>query len=303
MIQAHLDKKLWIITGKGGVGKSTLAESLAQESSAKGKKVLWLKITNAGQDENIVEQNLTRISLNPYETLKEYIDYKIPVKALSRLLSENTVMEALFKISPGLTDLALIGKAVFEAQNQDWDLVVFDAPSTGHGIGMFYAPMIYEKIFSRGTLHEDNQNIIQFLRDPSQTSIFLITLPEEMPLAETTELHGHLTQKLQLPIGGLFFNRLHTLKNQNEFPEDVYQRIEQSYLKPLDYHYQKAFYEQKECRDFSFPQTLPQYGVPEFFEHDHQNLVQCFRRSLENSGELLKAFHDFKKPGSYTHER
>lgn len=290
MMKQYLDKKLWIVTGKGGVGKSSLATSLAIYASSHGKKVTLYRIGTGSESKYLQNRSVDEKFLEADECLKKYIEYKVPIKPISHFISHHKIFEALFKISPGLGDMSVIGRVVFEAgldSQSESDLVILDAPATGHGIGMLFSPTIYSKIFSRGPIHKDTEEINGFIKNPDLTSLFLITLPEEMPLTETLELQKEL-EALDLSPSEVFVNRLHVMPFPKELgPSEVS-------TKAFEFHQKKLSTEIDHCHRWFSEQITNSSLIPEFpFSENHEKYWDYWTHFLDKK---INSFEDFEKP-------
>ncbi len=219
LLKELLKKKLWFITGKGGVGKTCVATALGLFAAKYGKKTLLIETHNStrlsdifahqacGYHETNLQKNLSLIQINSQEAFKEYALRQIHFAILYRGLFENRFVKNFMEGTPGLTELLTIGK-VWDLIIQDkYDLVIVDAPATGHALAMLDVPQTVATAIRVGPLKTKADAILALLQDPLATSVMLVTLCEEMPIRETLESIEKL-QKNQIPLGPIFANQL-----------------------------------------------------------------------------------------------
>ncbi len=225
------DKRFVIIGGKGGTGKSTVCAAIALAAARAGRRVLVAELNvrekvpqlfgadaSGYEPKRIFETGagwVESANIIPDECLREYGVMKLKLKRLYRLVFENDVMQRITRMIPGLNELLILGKAMFlESETIDhgrrprWDLLVVDAPATGHGISMFRLPQVILDVIPAGPLAEDARRIMDLLRDERRTSFNIVTLPEEMAVQEAGELRAQLRDVLRMPAGFLFVNAL-----------------------------------------------------------------------------------------------
>jgi len=220
---AFLDRRLVVVTGKGGVGKSTVAAALALVAARRGKRALVCEVNaeervapmlGAPPTGAVVREALPGIStvnVTPGESMREYGLHVLKVRALYDALFENRVVRYFLKVIPSLAELVMLGKILHEVRSQDggrprWDQVIVDAPSTGHAVQLLRVPAALLDTVPAGPLRRDAQWMQDLLVDPATTAVALVTLPEEMPVTEAVELDGQLRDLLHLPRGPLLVN-------------------------------------------------------------------------------------------------
>jgi anion-transporting ArsA/GET3 family ATPase len=204
------DRRLILVAGKGGVGRSTIAASIAAQLSARGKRVLLFE-TNAndrfgtyfdkppvGTDVVQLAPNLSAVNTNPAAALEEYGLMILKFRSVYEMVFENRVTRAFLRAVPGLDDYALLGKAWFHTQEEKrgkpvWDTVVFDMPASGHSVSMLRIPWVIVDTVPEGPLTRDARTVKELLCDPARTAAVLVTLAEEMPVNEACELETKLT--------------------------------------------------------------------------------------------------------------
>ena len=203
------DRRLVLVLGKGGVGRSTVAAALASANAARGKKTLLFE-TNANDrfgsyfdkppvGTSVVElaPNLSAVNTTPAAALAEYGLMVLKFQAVYDVIFENRVTKAFLRAIPGLDEYSILGKAWFHTTEttrgrQAWDTVVFDMPASGHAMAMLRIPWVITDTVPEGPLTRDARTIAALLRDPQRTCAIVVTLAEEMPVNEAVELEAKL---------------------------------------------------------------------------------------------------------------
>jgi len=219
-----LDRKFLFVVGKGGVGKTTVATGLALAASRRDKKVL-LALVNCkervsqlldtepiGHEIVTVAENLDVVNMTPDAALEEYGLMILKVKAVFNAVFKNRLVRAFLKGTPGLEAWSMLGKAFYHAcppkGEPDYDLVIVDAPATGHALDMLRVPFVIENVAPPGLLRRDAARAAKMFRDPERAGAVLVTLPEYMPASETIELSNALADELEIPVLHLVINRV-----------------------------------------------------------------------------------------------
>jgi anion-transporting ArsA/GET3 family ATPase len=158
-----------------------------------------------------VAPNLDVVNMDPKVALEEYGLMILKVRALYKAVFENRVVRNFLRGTPGIEAWSMLGKAFFHVSPPsgapDYDLVVLDAPATGHGLEMLRVPRVIHDVAPPGLLRREADRALEMFRDPRQAGAVLVTLPEDMPANETIELHNALVSELQMSIGALVVNR------------------------------------------------------------------------------------------------
>jgi anion-transporting ArsA/GET3 family ATPase len=217
-------RRFLIVTGKGGVGKTTVAAAEAHALAAKGKRVLIamchakerLSVMLGGpavtDEVGQVAPNIWAVNITPRRAIEEYGLLTLKVKLLYKTVFENRYTRAFLHGVPGLEEWAMLGKAWWHTSEKDaegnprYDVVILDAPATGHGLDMLRVPKIIVELVPPGILRRDAEAARALFQDPLRCGVILVTLPEEMPVTETVELAEALRGELSLPIAKLVVN-------------------------------------------------------------------------------------------------
>jgi anion-transporting ArsA/GET3 family ATPase len=223
-----LDKRLVIVTGKGGVGKTTVAVALGLRAAAEGKRTIVCEVasqenasrildhTTVGFHEVQVAENLWSISIDPDESMREYVLLQLKVRAMRDMLFRSRIFNYLAAATPGLKELVTIGK-IWELAQLDrkvksghkYDLVIVDAPATGHGVGFLETPRTFAAIARVGPIHSQAQRLDSFLTDHDKTGTAIVALPEEMPVNESAALEKTLRDEVGVAVDRIYLNGLY----------------------------------------------------------------------------------------------
>jgi len=223
-----LDKKLVFVTGKGGVGKSTVSLSLGLAAAARGKRTIVCEVSSqenasrvfqkgeVGFNEVQVTDNLWAISIDPDESMREYLLLQLKVRAMRDLLVRSRLFNYLAAATPGLKELVTIGK-IWELAQGDrkvkkgraYDLVIVDAPATGHGIGFLQTPRTFAGIARVGPIHSQAQELDRFITDHRTTGVAIVSIPEEMPVNESASLEQTLRDEVGVAVDRVYMNAMY----------------------------------------------------------------------------------------------
>jgi anion-transporting ArsA/GET3 family ATPase len=201
-------RRLVIVSGKGGVGKSTVSAAIGMASAGRGLRTLLIEVASQermsllfdqggpiGYHETPVYPALDAFSIDPQKALEEYLVSQLKVRAMVERLAGNRAFGTVTAAAPGLRELVTLDKIRRLVEAGRHDLVVVDAPATGHGLGFLKVPRTFTRVARMGPVHNRATAVAELLEDADRTAVVLVTTPEELPVSETLEaiadIDGH----------------------------------------------------------------------------------------------------------------
>jgi hypothetical protein len=224
-VGALLDKRLVVVTGKGGVGKTTVAAALGLAAARVGKRTIVAELSSQehvaalfgvegpGFREVELRENLYTISIDPEHAIEEYL--RVKAGPLADLLIHSRAFTGLAQATPGMRELVSLGKAWELAQPHrrtrgaaPYDLVILDAPASGHGLGLLRTPGTFAEVARIGPIAHQGRAIAASIGDRSFTGVLAVARAEEIPVTETLALRAALGRDLRLPLDAVVVNGL-----------------------------------------------------------------------------------------------
>jgi anion-transporting ArsA/GET3 family ATPase len=221
-----LDKRLVVVTGKGGVGKTTVAAALGLAAARRGKRTVVCEVAEQKRiptlfssentdGETEIAAGLFAISVDPERAKEEWLRYQLKSRTLAGVLGGSRLFQYLTAAAPGLSELVTIGKVWDLAQlerrtvGSAFDIAIVDAPATGHALAMLTAPRTFASVARLGPVGRQAEKIDRFLRDEASTGVLMTALPEEMPVNETVDFERSLRDELGIGVDRIVVNALH----------------------------------------------------------------------------------------------
>jgi anion-transporting ArsA/GET3 family ATPase len=230
-------RKLVLVTGKGGVGKSALTAAIARELAARGRRTLALEvdprenlhqlfdIAPSGGEIVPVADRLHLQNLKPRDVVDWVVRKQVKVEMLVQRVLNSPVYHRFVDGAPGLKELAILGHALRLVHGEapgapPLDTVVLDAPATGHGLFLLTAPRLYAEAIGHGPFADMAGEVAALLADGSSLGVVVVTTAEEMPVQEALELREGLAEKVGVVPDLLMVNGLYP-EAPGELPADL----------------------------------------------------------------------------------
>lgn len=205
-------RRLILVTGKGGVGKSAATAAIAAENAARGRRTLALEVDPrenlhqlfdvppSGGEIVSVSENLFLQNLKPRDVVDWVVRKQVKIEMLANRVLGSPVYHRFVEGAPGLKELAILGHALRLVRGDDptapkLDTVVLDAPATGHGLFLLTAPRLYAETIGHGPFAELAREVADYVADREACGVVIVTLAEEMPVQEAVELREGLLEK------------------------------------------------------------------------------------------------------------
>lgn len=221
-----LDHRFLLFTGKGGVGKSTLTAALAIEAAARGRSPLVVELGHRatmrsvfGVDEvgfvpRSVGHGVHAMSVDMDQAVVEYMAQHMPSRRLARAIAGNQVLERLFRAMPAVGEIATVNalhriEAERDPQGRPrWGPILVDLDATGHALMFLELREVVRHLMGAGPMRRLIDEMADLFADPRRTRLNLVTLPDELPVTETLELHARIMAARSAVFGRIFVNRV-----------------------------------------------------------------------------------------------
>lgn len=223
-------KKAHFVTGKGGVGKSLVAAVLAMHFSQKNQQILLTELAEFSFYKDYLPlpqirytptkwmKNVDVSQWSANDCLKEYALHLLKIEKLYDLFFENPVTKSLVQVAPGLQELAILGKVTSSPRHHgppmSYDQLVIDSFATGHFLSLLQAPQAMAETVPFGPMGEQSRSIDNYIRDPEFTEVHIVSLAEELPIAETLELYFQLKGNFNIK-AKVYLNKLFNLTDND----------------------------------------------------------------------------------------
>lgn len=209
----QMQQKIYFVTGKGGVGKSTFAASLALKLSQSGLKTILVELGDQSYFRDYfslknevhfapvnVAKNFDLALFTGADCLKEYALHLLKIERIYKLFFENPISKSLVNVAPALKELAILGKITSAIRKHGpplkYDRIVVDGYASGHFMSLMTAPRAMATAVPFGPMGEQSRGIHDVLTNAQHCHYFIVSLPEELPMKETAELNQALKKEL-----------------------------------------------------------------------------------------------------------
>jgi anion-transporting ArsA/GET3 family ATPase len=215
-----LERKLLFVTGKGGVGKTTISAGLALLAASKGKRTLVCELDAKGDlascfeaaptrfEEREVAPGLWAMSMDSEASLRQYLSLQLRLPRAAGVGAVARMFDFVASAAPGVREIVSVGKLCWEVRERHYDMVVVDAVASGHIIGQLAAPQAINRLVQVGLVRQQTDWMLDILSDPVTTGVLVVATPEEMPVTETIELVGRLRAETTVALAGIVVNRV-----------------------------------------------------------------------------------------------
>jgi anion-transporting ArsA/GET3 family ATPase len=228
LLDGLLSRRLVLLSGKGGVGKSVVGVALALAARERGKRALLVEIDAPLEASRYLGAppsgprpveplpGLFTVNLEPQAVMDEYVRHVVKVEFLARRIVESAVYRRFYSTAPGLKELMLLGKIVVLSEAHEglkrrprYDVVIVDMPATGHGLSLLKVPMAASAAIPVGPIGHQARWILSRLRDPAHTALALVAIPEEMAVVEALEFDRLAREDVGLTPCAVILNACH----------------------------------------------------------------------------------------------
>ena len=240
LLDGLFSRRLVFLTGKGGVGKSVVGAAIALAARERGKRVLLVEVAapleaarllggppSAGREIEVLP-GLFTVNLDPAAVMDEYVRHVVKLETFTRRILESPIYRRFFAAAPGLKELMVLGKIMMleEArarfsQKPTWDLLVVDAPATGHGLAFLKVPLAASAAVPVGPVGHNARRVLALLRDPRRTALVLVAVPEEMAVVEAVQFHDLAAGELRMKPAAIVLNACHERRFTDEDEAEV----------------------------------------------------------------------------------
>ena len=229
-LDALLDRRVWLITGKGGVGRTAISAAAALFAARKNRRVLLTEIGDPAEhlsplarvfgrdllpegEPAPIAEGLLGVQLLALTGQESYLTSVMPSKMLARAVLASEALRRLAAAGPSLRELGIFHQLLTLLRQTRCDgtltheLIIADMPATGHTLSLTALPERLLKLFRSGPIHDNLVEGQSYLNDPDKAAAIIATLPETLPVSECMELCEGL-RTTNVPLGAVFVNRV-----------------------------------------------------------------------------------------------
>jgi len=235
-------RELVFVTGKGGVGRTTVAIALALFAARAGRRTILCEVSGQARAARLLRgtpgppgaevalrDGLWATTVDPLVGLEEWAGTVIGSRPVARTLAGSSAFGAFLAAAPGARELITMAKAWELGRDQRWtrtprryDLVVVDGPATGHGVGLLRTPRTFADIARVGPIATESRRVAELLEDPARAAIVAVAQPAETPVSEALEIEERVPTTLGRDVDAIVLNAV----RPRRFSGDEVARVE-----------------------------------------------------------------------------
>ncbi len=226
---ALFSRRIVLVTGKGGVGKTTVSAALARVFARRGKRVLCGEVSPdasapsamaealgggpAGEAPVEVAPNIWSVLLTPSMGHRRFLQDTLPIKLLADAAMRSGAVRKFLMAAPGFADMGVMYRLLDLVRQKEadgrwrYDACVIDSPATGHALALAQIPELLVRVIPAGPIGRTAREGLELLTDPTRTGAVVVTLPETLPMTEALVLCAGLTRR-RVPLAGFIVNRV-----------------------------------------------------------------------------------------------
>jgi Mrp family chromosome partitioning ATPase len=247
-------QRVLIVAGKGGVGKSAVAGSLALLAAQSGLRALLVSF-DAETIEVPAHERLERVTVTPGNALTDYLASK-GMGLISRQLAKSGIVELVATTAPGLDDLLVLGRIKAFEKELRADIIIVDGPAAGHAIDLVRAPLQLKRALASGPIAQQADEVLAMLADGTRCKILMVTTPAMTPVQETVEAATELRDDVHIVLAPVVIN-----KKESDVPSLSTTDMSQELVDAYTYAAQRSQAQQEAIAVLSSTLELPQMSV------------------------------------------
>jgi arsenite/tail-anchored protein-transporting ATPase len=205
--------RVFIVAGKGGVGKSTVAAALVTAARRIGLTALLVETDGKPlMLGGTADAGLSAQTITPSDALAEYLD-RSGLGRISRRLISSGIVDVVASASPGIDHLLVLGKVKQLERSKAADVIVVDGPAAGHALTMLRTPRALAESVVVGPIRQQANDVLSMLNDERRCQVVLVTIPEPTPVNEAVETAFALEEDIGVRLAPIVINRVDDHEN------------------------------------------------------------------------------------------
>lgn len=215
-------KPVVLVTGKGGVGKTTIAAGLAEAARRKDGRAMLIEFGDGESGRRVLGRGTKVVHrvVDPRVAMEQAVADLLGSTLLAKVFLGNFAVKPMLRAAPAIRELAMLERVrAYADEMPPGTRVVVDMPATGHGLTWLRLPVQMRDMFASGPIHDLAVRVIDRISSPERCSVVVVTLPERLVLSETVELCHALEHDVKLPAARLVVNRLPAEMTPQAFDE------------------------------------------------------------------------------------